>query len=917
MGFFQAFAFLTPWWLAALASLPVLWWLLRVTPPAPRRTTFPALVLLARLRKVEETPAQTPWWLLLLRLFIAFLVIVALAQPVANPAARLAGSGPALLVVDDGWAAAHDWRARRDAMARFVDRAARDVRPVIVLTTAPGLSGEPPRPSRPMTANDARTFAGALEPKPWPSDRQAALATLEAEAPPQAGAILYLGDGLDDPQLAPFVERLQRIGPVTYMTDPVERRARLMLNPVSEAASIAVTVARPWAIAAEETALVARGEDGRPLARESLRFAPGEANATARVTLPGELRNRIARIEIEGESTAGAVALVDERWRRRPVGIVSGATVERNNQPLLADTFYLERALQPFAEVRTGEIAQLLQREMAVMILADIGRLAPAERTALEDWMKRGGVVVRFAGPRLAEAEDDFVPSPLRRGGRAFGGAMSWEQPLGLAPFDASSAFAGLDVPGEVRVRRQVLAEPTLELSQKTWARLSDGTPLVTADKRGEGWMVLVHVTASPEWSDLPLSGLYLEMLRRLVGLSQGVSGDAGGDAVLAPVATLDAFGRLVPPFPAAAGIVARAFASQPVGPRSPPGHYGTEVARRALNLAQGVEAPKALIALPAGVALETFAATHEFDFKPPLFVAALLLLLADLLVALALRGLLRVPRAGAAAAIAAALLFAGEAHAQAQAQTQAQAMRPVDDAVALANTLRTRFGYVLTGNREIDETSRAGLAGLGVVLARRTAVDPAEPAAVDVERDEMSFYPLLYWPVAPSGPLPGAAAMLRVRQYLTDGGMILFDTREAGSIGPAGVGPAALRLREILRPLDLPRLARVPAEHVLTKTFYLLQDFPGRLAGGALWIEQPDAHENDGVTSVLIGANDFAAAWALDPNGRALFAAVPGGEGQREMAVRFGVNLVMYALTGNYKGDQVHVEAILERIRR
>ncbi|MBI1245393.1 MAG: DUF4159 domain-containing protein [Alphaproteobacteria bacterium] len=909
MGAFSTFAFLTPWWLVALASLPVLWWLLRVTPPAPRRTTFPALALLARLKPAEETPAQTPWWLLLLRLFIAFLVIVALAQPIANPAARLAGSGPVMLVVDDGWAAASDWRARRTAMEQFIDRAERDVRPVIVLPTAPGLSAEPPRPSKLMTAGEARTFVGALEPKPWASDRQAALATLEAVAPEHAAAILYAGDGLEDPHLAPFVQRLQRIGPVTYLTDPEESRARLVLQPVSEAAAIAVTVARPATATVQDATLVARGEDGRPLAREGLRFEQGASTATARVTLPSELRNRVARIEIEGEASVGGVALVDERWRRRPVGIVSGATLERNNQPLLADTFYLERALQPFAEVRTGEVPQLLQREMAVMILADIGRLADGERTALEDWMKRGGVVIRFAGPRLAEANDDFVPAPLRQGGRAFGGAMSWDQPLGLAPFDANSAFAGLEVPADVRVRRQVLAEPTLELSQKTWARLSDGTPLVTADKRGEGWLVLVHVTASPEWSDLPISGLYLEMLRRLVGLSQGIAGDAGGDAVLPPVATLDAFGRLVPPFPAATGVVARAFSSQPVGPRSPPGHYGSDVARRALNLAQSVEPPKALTSLPSGVESATFARPREVDFKPALFVLALILLLVDLLAALVLRGLVRVPRIGTAAALAAAMLLAPEA--------RAQTPKPVDEAVAIANTTHTRFGYVLSGNAEIDEISRAGLTGLGVILARRTAVDPVEPAAVDVERDEMSFFPLLYWPVAPAGRLPGAAAMARVKQYLTDGGMILFDTREAGSIGPAGVGPAALRLREILRPLDLPRLARVPAEHVLTKTFYLLQDFPGRLAGAPLWIEQPDAHDNDGVTTVLIGANDFASAWALDANGRAMFAVVPGGEGQRELAVRFGVNLVMYALTGNYKGDQVHVDAILERIRR
>ena len=70
-------------------------------------------------------------------------------------------------------------------------------------------------------------------------------------------------------------------------------------------------------------------------------------------------------------------------------------------------------------------------------------------------------------------------------------------------------------------------------------------------------------------------------------------------------------------------------------------------------------------------------------------------------------------------------------------------------------------------------------------------------------------------------------------------------------------------------------------------------------------------------LASHVLSWASWAAAWATDRQGRPLFAAVPGGETQREYAVRFGVNVAMYALTGNYKGDQVHVESILERMKR
>src|SRR4051794_29633989 len=100
-------AFASPWLLLGLGALPILWWLLRVTPPAPRRLPFPAIRLLLGLQPREETAAHTPLWLILLRMALAAAIILALAHPLLNPSRQLAASGgPLVLVVDDGWAAA-------------------------------------------------------------------------------------------------------------------------------------------------------------------------------------------------------------------------------------------------------------------------------------------------------------------------------------------------------------------------------------------------------------------------------------------------------------------------------------------------------------------------------------------------------------------------------------------------------------------------------------------------------------------------------------------------------------------------------------------------------------------------------------------------------------------------------------------
>ena len=255
-----------------------------------------------------------------------------------------------------------------------------------------------------------------------------------------------------------------------------------------------------------------------------------------------------------------------------------------------------------------------------------------------------------------------------------------------------------------------------------------------------------------------------------------------------------------------------------------------------------------------------------------------------------------------------------------AQEQPDPRLIRAADE-VALA--------YVVTGDPEIDEISAAGLRGISQVLAERTTVEPGEPIGLDLDRDDLSLLTFLYWPVSDDQPSPSPQAYVRLNHFLRSGGMILFDTRDGDIAGLGGPNGTAA-LKRLAAPLDIPPLAPVPRDHVLTRTFYLLQDFPGRYQGRDNWAEAPPADAaaaegvpfrslNDGVSPVVIGGNSWAEAWALDENGLPMFSVGSGldGERQREMANRFGVNLIMYVMTGNYKSDQVHVPALLDRLRQ
>lgn len=952
-----ALSFLSPWLLTGLIALPIIYWLLRTVPPKPRQIAFPPTRILVGIENREKTPDKTPWWLMLIRLLAAALVIFALADPILNPnrKAALSGTGPVVLVVDNGWSAGAQWPERVRMIERLIADAEAASRPVVIVGTADPAN----LPARIEAPNDARTRAAAMLPQPVAPDRDVAFDRLQKALAGQAGvSIVWLTDGVDHGKAAAFMDRLAPLASSGFsVVDIGDDLAPLALAArISDGGKLNVTLVRPRG-GTSQGLVVALSARGERLSEARFTFTPGVTKQTAELELPLELRNQVSRVAVVNERSAGAVHLLDagSRWSR--IGLISGTERERD-QPLLGPLYYIRRALAPFAELVEHDTANLadgitrtLKRSPSMLILTDVGTITGETAEGVAEWVEKGGILVRFAGPRLEKGGDDLLPVPLRSGGRALGGALSWSTPQPMAAFSDDSAFAGLTVTKDVLIRRQVLADPAqLGPEIAVWARLQDGTPLVTAAKRGEGQIVLFHVTANSAWSNLPLSGLFVEMLRRVSALGSlaGGSGDlvgssqssqaSAGQSVLAPVQVLDGFGQLTPPPPTAAPIPVAKFSDTSPRLEHPPGYYGPAGAPRALNVIDTETTLQPLPALPVGTNVLAYEKQTSTILKPWLLAVALALLFIDVIAILILQsgGVRTTPAAARASVVVLALLAAlalpgGEAAAQAERRqpNPPATSTPRLDATALAATSRVTFGYVLTGDAGIDGTSRAGLSGLGRVLAQRTAVEPGEPASVNIEADEIAFFPILYWPVLQSQKALASKTLAKVDAYMKQGGMIVFDTRDYGQGVPIGFSQRTGRrndtpLQRLLGNLDIPRLEPVPQGHVLTKSFYLLDAFPGRWGGGQLWVEagggntilaNRKARQADGVSSILITANDFASAWALDERNLPLFPVVPGGERQREMAFRTGVNIAMYALTGNYKADQVHVPALLERL--
>ncbi|OQP87701.1 RNA-binding protein [Rhizobium rhizosphaerae] len=932
---FLPFVFTNPLVLAGLIALPAIWWLLRMTPPRPVTEAFPPLRILASVIRREETPSKSPWWLTLLRMLMAAALIVALADPVVNPRANsLSSDGPLALVIDNGWATAGDWTRRVETAEALVsDAEARDV-PVSIVFTA-----EREQNAVPGTAAEARTRLAAARPQPLPVDRIRALDALStALAGTRLGTLAFLTDGLaeNDARVTSAIVALQPAN--TRIISGNTGSLVALTKADNDADGMRITATRLPSSEPRSVAISALDARGRAIANGTIDFAAGAATGSGVLAAPFELRNDFARITLAEPDNAGGVLLLDDGFRRRRVALLSGEARDQS-QPLLSPLYYINRALQPYADlIQPSEpdlsvaVPELLAQKPSMLIMADIGRLPDETTGAVLQWLRNGGTLVRFAGPRLAAAPagDPLVPVTLRQGERALGGALSWSQPQPLADYPAGSPFAGLRRPDAVTVNRQVLAEPTADLASRTWASLADGTPLVTTRSEGAGRIVLFHVSAEATWSNLPISGDFVEMLRRVVQLSRsGGVGEAGGGKpqALPPYRLLNAEGVLVSETGRARPLELAGTAVPSADYDHPPGLYGSEEGFVAVNLLprETALAPSDLSGLSVPHAAERLIGAESWSLKPALLTLAMLLLLVDTLIVLFMGGALSRLR-GRRAATALALVGLAALVALPPRAAEASDVKPGDEQL-LQVLDKTHLAYVVTGEAEVDRLSERGLFGLTEFLTYRTTLEPGAPVGLDIAKDELSVYSMIYWPISATAPMPSPQAISRIDAYMRAGGTVLFDTRDQFSTlgGEQSTSPNSERLQAILAGLDIPPLEPVPADNVLTKSFYLLSNFPGRYTGSPLWIEaQPrsdgeetgrPARSGDGVTPIMITGNDLAGAWAIDDSGRPLLPTVPPDEMQREYAYRAGVNIMMYMLTGNYKADQVHIPALLERL--
>lgn len=913
-------SFLQPIILLAFISLPLLWLLLRITPPPPKVIKIPTFRFIKELKPESHTSKDTPLWLLLLRLAAISLIIIGFAGPVLNAQSYLKGQLPPRIIVDNSWQGAAAWDsivAKAVAIAEEAGRENLNIRIVLTANDLTALSWI----DNEMGAKEATSRLKALEPQSWPADYAALTAAIEKES--KTYHSFFLSGGLQAEGQEDFFKLLVEKGgldifmPSNTALPYVLQNDKGKLNSDENEGGIYATL---LAASADQSArnLSVNALDNSNSIIDRMSVTPdmweeqegGHWQADIHFELPAKLVSKVQRLQLSDQRTAASTLIVDPALTRRSIGLVQ-IMGEKDKKAYIGAAFYLNRALSPYADIKEGPLNEILAAEPDIIILPDDIASFSEQLNEMQEWLEKGGILIRFAGERLLESSqgasglsstslNQFLPVTLRRGGRSMGGELSWESALPLEEFKEDSLFFGLSNSEDVKVKQMVLAEPGEYLDSRSWARLEDGTPIVTFDTRGNGLIVLFHVSATPDWSTLPLSGLYVEMLKRLLDLSampKDQRSDIGDreNVDLSPIYTLGGYGQVQSPSSAIKPIKAVLKEENiKLSMSIPPGIYAGQGLSKTLNLGNQIKDLAVLneAQLPRSVALQAYQSSKEERPGSSILYLALLLLLGDLAACF-----LFVGKKGAAKGVK-ALLALGFALCVMSTYASAEEYNS-NNAGEYADNFYLAF--IRTSDENLNTTVEKGLEELGVTLNMRTSAEPVGIISLDVNNDELSFFPLIYWPVVQGQSALNVTTMNKIQDYLDHGGMILFDLQSSGALDTNTTNDD---LRRLIGRLNIAPLEIVPDNHALSRSFYLLDSYPGLHPDYPVWVEQKEDTRIADAGSVIIGSNKWAQSWARG-----------AGTQQEEMAMRVGVNVVMYALTGNYKTDQVHVKHILERL--
>lgn len=621
-------------------------------------------------------------------------------------------------------------------------------------------------------------------------------------------------------------------------------------------------------------------------------IAKFNANSNAaNLTIGQDKISKIAYFEIEGQKNAGGVFIIDKNLIKP---IVLSPKLINTEQPLISDAHFIWSSLKIFANPIDLEFDKIHKQNPNAIIFGDIAGFNNNETRILKNYMENGGTIIRFIGPKaIANPNDEIlsanISSQIHKITTGFG-----VKPVVLLPFAKNSSFSNIQIPQNILVQNSIHFAQSAKPSEII-AQLSDGSPYLSMKNFGRGKLYMFHINAAPIWSNAALSTFHMELIKEIIIQSKFIvknAYDLNIQTTLNQTIEINKNGNLNRELERINSIntpiTSEIFANE----KLPPGLYENDGNALALNIGASFKNAK-IINLPDFIKISN-AENDKNKFSDIFLIIAFILLFLDvILTSTNLKNIFKF----------AILIYAFNLFSPNLSYAQITTLK--DD---------LKLAYIITNDQANDKQSQSGLLGLANALEQRTNIEPNGTIGINLEKDELAKHPIIYWLIPKNGMEISQKSRDALNKYMQNGGILFIDTQALGMENSR----AQNNLKKAVYGLKIPPLEKVPPDHVLKKSFYLLQNFQGFYKNSSLWVESAaskDVSANDGVTPIIISDGNFARLWA-GSKGQSI-TTIFGGNFDDELGIRAGINIIIYALTGQYKGDQIHINSILKKFNR
>ena len=895
MIFFSKIFFTYPFFLLAFFLFPFIWRFLKTVPPSPKLKKFPAIVFLAKNKSMDNKPEKNSNLIVVLRLLLLSFIILGFSQPQINRSNNDIVSN--LIIIDNSRFSSLAWKSTINKITQLILENNNEQNNFSIITTTEStknnlfyLHGK--------NSSEILESLSSLKPFPW-DPNYSLLKKKINNFEKKFDNIYWFTEPIDIKDKTGLFDELSKNN-IKIFNINEEKIPPIIKFKSQKNDNFNFEIFHPLKIFNEGT-IDCYSFDNRLLFKTSFKTNLIQQQnfyvSEVQLAVPSSLKNKIDYFRFNNINSSSTKVFLSETQKKKTVGIIE---TNQNNQTLNFDSgnYFVEKALKTNFEIKKNSFDKILDKEIKLLFVDDQFINYDESIEELEKWINDGGTLVKFAGENFIKDIESLSHKKLRSAfsltGKkiSIGGKLSLKQSLNLLEVSDESPLHGLEIPNEIEITKYIESSPSSSYRNiNVWLRLENGTPLISSISQSKGQIILFHIPCNTTWSNLTLSYFFVDILQKIVDQSKGVK--LRENRTLKPFKNLDAFGELVDPSPQSLNITnINMLKTLKINFNHPPGLYKDVYGIYALNSGRSNQLKFKLSRFNNKISFDQKYNEKNINLRNSLFVLAIFLFITDTIVTLFSRQLLNFKKL----IFSIFFLFLSIS------------LELKAEKIEISEISENKIGYILNGNPEIDEVSYNGLKNLSDIITQKTAAIFTDPKSIDLKKDKLFSFPLIYWATNTEvKSLPK-----KIKQYINDGGLLLIDCKlNQDEI----IIDKCLKRFETLLESNFPgNLEILNKSHAIAKSFYLLKNFPGR-RNEPVFFFKSNSLKFDNASSVVFGNNDWTGAWAKNNEDDFLFPILENNPNQRNMSFRFGLNLLIYSLTGNYKTDQVHIPEILKRM--